>query len=88
MPSTKIPRFRLAAAGLWLFATAAPAFAQDVTFTLNPAQVAEITRLIDQQPIGQTPPPAFWEVQAAIDKALQANPEALRAVLSARRAAR
>jgi hypothetical protein len=78
-------RFYLAAL-LWL--SAAPAFGQDILLKLSPAQVAEITRLIDLQPIDKTPPAEFWDVQVAIDKALQADPDALRAVLLARSAMR
>jgi hypothetical protein len=80
----------LLAAAFWLTAIAS-AFAQDatdITLKLRPAQVAEIGRLIDLQPIGKAPPAAFWDVQATIDKALQANPAAMRAVLSARSAQR
>jgi hypothetical protein len=88
--STKTPlRFALIAAGLWLsVASAIAQNALDIALTLNPAQVAEITRLIDLQPISTAPPAAFWNLQATIDKALQANPDALRAVLSLRSATR
>jgi hypothetical protein len=80
-------RFGLLLAIAWLASTAA-ALAQDVTLTLSPAQVAEIARLIDFQPISKAPPAAFFDLQATIDKTLQANPDALRAVLQIRSAKR
>jgi hypothetical protein len=70
---------------------AAPAFAQDapdITLTLSPAQVAEIWRLVDLQPCCQVVPPAFFDLQAKLGDALDANPAALRAFLAARSAAR
>jgi hypothetical protein len=79
-------RFYLFAAAVCF--SAAPAFGQDVTLKLSAAQVAEITRLIDLQPQNATPPAAYWDLQTSIDKALQANPAALRAVLSIRGARR
>jgi hypothetical protein len=78
-------RLYLLAAVVWL--SAAPAFGQDansVTLKLSAAQVAEIARLIDLQPIGVTPPTAYWDLQTKLDAALRANPDALRAVLHAR----
>jgi hypothetical protein len=69
-----------------------PAIAQDataeITLKLPPAQVAEIARLVDLQPISKSPPPAYWDLQIKIQKALETNPDAMRAVLSARSAAR
>jgi hypothetical protein len=89
--STNAPlRFGLLAAALWLTATA-PAFAQDapdITLKLSPAQVAEIGRLIDLQPISISPPAAYWDLQTRLSQAVNANPAALRAVLSARSAQR
>jgi hypothetical protein len=95
--STRTPlRFGLLAACLWL--GTAPAFAQeaqpDITLKLSPAEVAEIARLIDLQPwqpcspaLGcPTPPPAFWDLQTTISRALEADPAASRAVLAARSA--
>jgi hypothetical protein len=82
-------RFYLFAAALWL--SAVPSSAQDaagVTLKLSVAEVAEITRLIDLQPQNVTPPAAYWDLQTKIDKSLQANPDALRTVLSIRSARR
>jgi hypothetical protein len=80
-------RLCLLAVAVWL--SGVPAFAQDtsVTLKLSAAEVAEIARLIDQ-PQGPQPPQAYWDLQTTIDKALQANPAAARAVLSLRRAGR
>jgi hypothetical protein len=80
---------RFYSAVLWL--SAAPAFAQDaprITLNLSPAEVAEITRLIDLQPCSQergcpTPPAAFWDLQTTISRALEADPTALQAVRAA-----
>jgi hypothetical protein len=82
-------RFLLAAAMAWLASTAG-ALAQDVTMTLTPAEIAVLTQALDLVPTNISPPPpqAFWEAQAAINRALQANPDALRAVLSLRSAAK
>jgi hypothetical protein len=88
--STKSPLRILLATALWLTAMAS-AFAQDapdITVTLSPVQVAEIERLIDQQPISQAPPAAYWDLQTGISRQLEADPAALRAVLSARSAVR
>jgi hypothetical protein len=90
MPTKTSLRFRLFAAGLWLLTTGA-AFAQEaleITVRLTPAEVAEIARLIDLQPISISPPPAYWDLQTGIARQLEADPAALRAVLSARSAAR
>jgi hypothetical protein len=84
---TKTPlRFCFLAIGIWLSAIASPAFAQDVpdiTLHLSPAQVAAILRLVDLQPLGVAPPAAHWDLQITIRETLRANPDALRAVLSA-----
>jgi hypothetical protein len=91
MPTKTPLRIYFLAIAVWLSAASA-AFAQvpppDITLKLSPAQVAEIGRLIDLQPISISPPAAYWDLQATIDKALQANPAAMRAVLSARSAQR
>jgi hypothetical protein len=79
-------RFYLLATALWL--SAAPAFGQDATLKLSVAEVVEITRLVDLQPIGKSPPAAYWDLQIKLQKALEANPDAMRAVLSARNAVR
>lgn len=82
-------RFCLFAAGLWL--SAASAFAQDardITLKLNPAQVAEIARLIDLQPMSIAPPAAYWDLQTKILDTGVADPKALKAVLAAGSAAR
>ena len=90
--STKTPirlRFLLTAA-FWLTAIAS-AFAQDatdITVKLSPAQVAEIGRLIDLQPISKAPSAAYWDLQTKLVQALEAEPAAKRAVLSAMRAQR
>jgi len=82
-------RFRFFAAGLWLFTTAVPALAQDITLTLSPAQVAEIIRLVDLQPLGHAPPAEFWQLQDKIGVALaRSSVEVRRAVVSARSAGR
>lgn len=83
-------RHLLTVALLLLALRAGPALADEpvVSLTLSPAQVAEMVRLIDLQPISQAPPPAFWDLQTTIGKALQANPDAARAFLLARSAAR
>jgi hypothetical protein len=88
--STRTPlRFYLLGVALWLSPGSAIAQdAPDITLRLSPAQVAEIIRLIDMQPISQSPPPAFWDLQVTISNALSSNPEALRAVTSARSPAR
>jgi hypothetical protein len=78
------------AAALWLAAIAS-AFAQDapdITLKLSPAEVAEITRLIDLQPISISPPVAYWDLQTKLSQTLEVNPAALRAVISARSAQR
>jgi hypothetical protein len=90
MPSTKTPlRFVSIAAGICLLA--APAFAQDapeITLRLSPAQVAEIIRLGDLEPLAVSRPDAFWELQSQIADALAKDPAAMSAFLEARRAAR
>jgi hypothetical protein len=76
------------AAALWLAAIAS-AFAQDapdITLKLSPAEVAEITRLIDLQPISISPPVAYWDLQTKLSQTLEVNPAALFAVISARSA--
>jgi hypothetical protein len=89
--STKTPLRFCFAVAMWLAATAA-AFAQTrgptIALALNPAEVAEMLRLIDLQPVGRRPPAAFLDLQLTIDKALRANPDAQRAVLSLRGAVR
>jgi hypothetical protein len=63
-----------------------PAVAQDatsITVKLSVAEVTEIERLINMQPpFPQAQPPAFWDLQTDIKRALEANPEAKRAFLS------
>lgn len=83
-------RFSLATAAIVAALAATPATAQtpSVVLPLTPALVAEIARLIDLQPIDKTAPAAFWELQTTIDEALRANPDAFRAVATARSAAR
>jgi hypothetical protein len=72
----------LTAAAIWL-ASVAGAFAAspDVALhlTLSPAEVVAIMRSMDRQPISETPPDGFWDVQVKIKQALEANPDALRA---------
>jgi len=83
--STKSPLRIVFASALWLTSIAS-AFAQvapDITLELSPAQVAEIMRLVDLQPIGKAPPPAFWDLQRKIQETLRVNPKALRAVQAA-----
>jgi hypothetical protein len=88
--STK--RFHLLGAGLLLWA--APALGQrapEITVKLSPAEVAEILRLVDVEAPNtfvSSPPQAFWDLQRTVAKAVQADPDALRAVLSLRRASR
>jgi hypothetical protein len=80
-------KFYFLAAAVWL--SGAPAIGQDannVTLKLSVAEVAEIARLVDLQPIGVTPPIAYWDLQVTIAKALQANSKAQRAVLDQRSA--
>jgi hypothetical protein len=90
--STTTPlRFRLlTAAVLWLATTAAALAQDDITIALklSAEQVAEIVRLADLQPINKSQPDAFWQLQIKIAEALQANPDAMRAVLQARSAKR
>jgi hypothetical protein len=90
---TKHPsRIHLLAVGLLLWA--APALGQraaDIALKLNPAEVAEIARLVDlaaPNTFVSPPPQAYWDLQTTVSKALQANPDAMRAVLSERRASR
>jgi hypothetical protein len=94
--STTSTRFLLLA--LWLCCTAS-AFAQDaapkITLQLAPAEFAQIWRLIDLNAAADIRsgdltknPPAVIDLQISLERALQANPEASRAVLSLRSAAR
>jgi hypothetical protein len=81
----------LFAVGLLL--SAAPALGQgapDITLKLSPAEVAEIVRLADLTApnIVSPPPQAYWDLQAKLSEAVQADPDASRAVLSAMRASR
>jgi hypothetical protein len=84
----------LAVPAVGLLLCAAPAFGQrapEITVKLSPAEVAEIFRLVDVEAPNtfiSSPPQAFWDLQRTVAKAVQANPDALRAVLSARSAAR
>jgi hypothetical protein len=64
------------------------AAAQDIAVTLSPALIAEISRLVDLQPLDKSAPPTFWELQTKLNEALQANPDAFRAVLQERSARR
>jgi hypothetical protein len=83
------PRLVFLAVAVWL--SAAPAFGQDaahVTVKLSVTEIAEILRLIDLQASSLKNPDAYFYLQLAIDKALQANPDAARAVLSIRSAHR
>jgi hypothetical protein len=69
----------------------APAIAQDapsVTLKLSAVEVSEIERLINLQPILQSTPPAYWDLQINTNRALEATPEAMRALLSAGSAVR
>lgn len=83
-------RFSLTSASIVAALAATPAAAQtpSVALPLTPAQVAEVLRLIDLQPIDKAPPAAFWELQISIDDAVRANPDAWRSVVAARSAAR
>jgi hypothetical protein len=91
MPTKTPLRFVLIGAGLWL-ASAAASFAQeappDITLKLTLAQAVEILRLVDLQPVSISPPAAYWDLQINLKQTLEANPAALRAVLSARSAQR
>jgi hypothetical protein len=84
-------RFHLLAAAFWLTAMAS-AFAQEapeITVRLTPAEVAEIARLVDLQPISISPPAAYWDLQTKLGAALDAaGPEAGLAFLAARSATR
>jgi hypothetical protein len=93
---SQIPlRFGLLTAAFWL-STAAAAFAQeappaDITLRLTPAQVAEVMRLVDlaaPRTFIARPPDAYWDLQNKINDALESNPDAKRAFLSAGSAAR
>lgn len=75
------------AAFLAAFAPAALAD-ETITLRLDPAKLAETIRLIDLQPMEKAPPKAFWDLQNQISAALEANSDALRAVVAARGAAR
>jgi hypothetical protein len=82
MPSIKAS-LRIAIAALCI--CAAPAIAQDatgVTLKLNIAEAAEIVRLVNMQPSSQSPPPAYWDLQVDLNKALLADPKAMRAFQS------
>jgi hypothetical protein len=82
---------RTAAFAAFVWLSAVPAIGQDansVTLKLSAADVAEIMRLADLQAPSLTNPPAYWDLQLAIDKALQANPAAARAFLQIRGAKR
>jgi hypothetical protein len=85
-------RFCLPLVGLLLWA--APAIGQgasEITVKLSLAEVSELQRLIDLEAprtfVSQMPP-AYWDLQIAIGRALEADPDAMRAVLSARGASR
>jgi len=78
------------AAGL-LPAVGARAQEQLVMLKLTPAQIAEISRLVDQEASRTfitSPSPAYWTLQLQIQEALAADPAASRAVLLAIEAAR
>jgi hypothetical protein len=56
----------LLAAGLWLSATAATAFAQDITLSVTPAELKVIARAMAAKPQPQTLP-LVVKLQAQID---------------------
>ncbi|SHH38012.1 hypothetical protein [Bradyrhizobium erythrophlei] len=89
MPTKASLCFYFLAIAVWLSATSA--FAQeaapDITLKLSPAEVAEITRLVDlaaPSTFIAPPPLAYWDLQTKISDTLEANPDAARAVAVAR----
>jgi hypothetical protein len=62
---------------------ATPAAAQNINLTLKPEELVAIVRSMDRQPISEPPPAGFWDAQAKVLQALQANPEAWREVRAA-----
>ncbi|MBB4378223.1 hypothetical protein [Bradyrhizobium sp. SBR1B] len=64
----------------------APAFAQDnasMNLALTPAEAVALQRSLDRQPLSQKPAPGFWSLQIKLRQAVEANPEARRAVEAA-----
>jgi hypothetical protein len=77
---------------LFFFAAITAVSAQDtagITIQLTQAEVAVISQMVDRWPtLTEPPPPAYWDLQSELGRALRANPDALRAVLQARGIAR
>lgn len=73
---------RLALIFFWWLSATASAFAADplMTMTLTPQEMAAVIKSMDRQPISETPPAGFWNVQAKITGALDANPAGRAAV--------
>lgn len=59
-----------------------------IPLPITPEMAIEIMRLVDLQPATQAAPPAFFDLQAALGKAIDANPDFAKATVAARSAVR
>lgn len=59
---------------LWWLASTASAFAEDVSLTFTPQEIAAIVKSMDRQPLSRRAPDGYWSAQAKIRQAVIANP--------------